>query len=44
MSTTQATPLSWELNVRQVQDYKQYFQNFDADKDGFIQGNIHKVE
>jgi hypothetical protein len=40
MSTAQvapSTPFVWEFNERQVGDYRQYFQTFDGDKDGFIQ-------
>jgi hypothetical protein len=39
MSTAQVVPASfvWEFNDRQVGDYRQYFQTFDNDKDGFIQ-------
>eukprot|EP00029_Vermamoeba_vermiformis_P001936 TRINITY_DN1219_c0_g1_i1.p1 TRINITY_DN1219_c0_g1~~TRINITY_DN1219_c0_g1_i1.p1 ORF type:complete len:680 (-),score=198.96 TRINITY_DN1219_c0_g1_i1:59-2098(-) len=39
MSTAQVAPASfvWEFNDRQVGDYRQYFQTFDTDKDGFIQ-------
>jgi hypothetical protein len=43
MSTAQvapSTPFVWEFNERQVGDYRQYFQTFDGDKDGFIQGNL----